>query len=129
MIAFYFMFYGSIYFLIFSFLTKRIRLSRKTVVFLFGGIVITGILHFINPFGDAIPHEVFWVLLFFSLNLFVFHYGFEVTMWIATLIIKSESFKKKLIKVREVFIFQVIYLFQMVFQIIVLIKNLVTFNS
>jgi hypothetical protein len=85
----YVLFFGCIDLLMFSFLTKRIRLYRKVRLGLIFFIATVLILHFMNPLNTYLPNHQFYALTLFSLALFVFHFGGELPVIIMKKIIPT----------------------------------------
>lgn len=122
MIIIYILFFGIINLLIFSHLTKKIKLHSKFKIGLISVLVILGLIHFINPFHTSIQNNLFAILLGFSLGLFIFHYGSRLAIWFTIQINKGER-DELLFKWYNIFIFYVIYAMIFTFQIATLIDN------
>ena len=79
----YILFFGMLNILSFIFLTKKIKINKSLNLLSFILLGLFIIIHFVNPFKLSLPNTVFFVLLSFSLFIFIFHYGSKFAIIIA----------------------------------------------
>ncbi len=118
----YIIFFAVLNLLIFSHLTKKVMLSSKVkrlfAVFLF----MFTLIHFVNPSNLSISNEVFFILFFFSMSFFIFHYGRNVAIWF-TVKINKNTRDDLLFNWYNFWMNYVMYILIFVFQIATLIDN------
>ncbi|SEA71605.1 hypothetical protein SAMN04487990_1318 [Bizionia paragorgiae] len=118
----YILLFGTLNLLIFSHLTKKNNIHSGLKIGLICVLGLFGLMHFINPFDNAIPNKLFLILLGFSLALIIFHYGSRIAIWF-TIQINNKERDDLLFKWYDILIFYVVYIMIFVFQIATLIKN------
>jgi len=116
----YIIFFATLNLLIFSHLTKKIKLSLNTKMVLVALSTIFAICHFINIFSSVITNEVFYILLLFSISLYIFHYGRNIAVWFTTKL-NNNTKDELLFKWFNFWINYVMYILIFVFQIATLI--------
>jgi len=74
--------FGLLNLLIFCFLTRKIQLGKKMSIGLIVLLIMLVIFHFLELLPNPVSDYHFYLLLFFSLTLFIFHFGGEIVIWI-----------------------------------------------
>lgn len=117
----YIIFYIVLDLMIFSFLIKKIRLSKTMWKIAVGFVCLFMIVHFINPMELSIPNERFFILIGFSMALFLFKFGKTVAIKVNGVFNKTKD--ELLIKWFEFWTGYVIYIMVLVTQIGTIISN------
>lgn len=123
MIVIYIIFFAILNLLIFSCLTKKIIFTTKIKGLFTVLLILLAIFHFTNFLDSSIPNDVFCILIFFSISLFVFHYGRNIAIWF-TIKINNNTRDELLFRWYNFWINYVMYILIFVFQLVTLIDNL-----
>ncbi len=117
----YILFFLSLNFLVFSYLTGKVKLSNTLRIIFFVFISIVAVLHFLN-YIQLSTDKLFIILLAFSLAPFILNFAGKITVLLA---IKTNSSIKEHF-VLNIFNFMMNYVFYImisIFQIATIIKN------
>ncbi|MHC5310043.1 hypothetical protein ACYSNM_08200 [Myroides sp. LJL116] len=115
----YILFFVTLDLLIFSYLIKKIRLNRTVSILCIALLFIFVGIHFLNPSGGAIPNEIFKILIGFSMSLFVFRFGKNLSMWVSSMLNKEKD--ELLLKWFGFWVDYVIYVMVIIVQIGIII--------
>lgn len=109
------LFFVTLDLLIFSYLIKKIRLNRTVSILCIALLFIFVGIHFLNPSGGAIPNETFKILIGFSMSLFVFRFGKNLSIWVTSMLNKEKD--ELPLKWFELWVDYVIYVMVLIIQI------------
>src|SRR5690606_16966254 len=126
MIVIYIIFFAILNLLIFSCLTKKIIFTTKIKGLFTVLLILLAIFHFTNFLDSSIPNDVFCILIFFSISLFVFHYGRNIAIWF-TIKINNNTRDELLFRWYNFWINYVMYILIFVFQLVTLIDYIFSF--
>lgn len=117
----YIVFYIVLDLMIFSFLIKKIRMSKTIWKTAIGFICLFTIIHFLNPMELSIPNERFFILIGFSMVLFLFKFGKTVSIRVYGVLNKNKD--ELLMKWFEFWTDYVVYIMVLATQIGTIISN------
>lgn len=118
---FYIMFFIVLDLMIFSYLVKKIRLKRRISILLTVFLFLFIIIHFFNPSGLAMPNNIFYILIGFSMALIVFRFGKNVAIWVTSMLNREKD--ELLLKWFGIWVDYVIYIMVLIIQITTIIDN------
>ena len=117
----YVILFGLLNLLIFSSINKKIQIGMNTKILLMIVVVAIAILHFVDFYQSAIASDIFFILLFFSLLFFVFHYGSKLAITFAKIVTNKTD--EPLYSFFGHWISYIVYPLIYIFQIATIIKN------
>lgn len=113
----YILFFMVLNLLIHAHLVKKLRIGSRTKIWMSIFLFTAIILHFITPIGISILNEWFFILICFSIVLFIFHYGRNFVLWLYPIR------DKRAVTWYGIWIDYIPYVMTFIFQVKVIIEN------